>query len=170
MIAIEVAAPAKGRRLPSQMARGSMAQAMGYPVVIMLLTNTLAIVNFETLRVGCQIGVKTASLDENFCSFARLWTTAAAVSKAPSITTQAQHTDRLPGSRPLMEVKKGPWNAEEDDKLRGAVDEFGAGRGAQENTWQGRKVKDAWARSLAALVLLHWLGRSATDERDDIDR
>ena len=65
LIAIEVAAPAKAGRLPSQMCRGSMAQAMCYLAVIMLLTNTLVSWDFETLDARSPSGLKVASLDEN---------------------------------------------------------------------------------------------------------
>ncbi len=146
LIAIEVAAPANAGRLPSQMGCGSMAQAMGYPAVIMLLTNTLAIVKFETPRLGCHTGAKTASLDENCCSFARLWTTAAAAQNTRAEKPPALRTGCLSGSRPLLQLLMAKWTADEDDKLRGAVDEFGAGIGAPENTWKGPSVQFNWAR------------------------
>ena len=88
----------------------------------MLLTNTLVIDIFETPRLGCHTGAKTASLDENCCSFERPWTTAAAVSNAPSITKLALRKGRLSGSSSLGQLlMAGRWKADEDCKLREAV-------------------------------------------------
>ena len=137
---------AAGRRLPSQMARGSMAQAMYQLAAIMLLRNTLVKVRFETPEVGCQIGANTAALDQCCCSLARLRTTSAAAKKTLAEKPPALRKG-FSGSRPqLLMSKWAKWTADEDGKLRGAVDEFGAGRGAPENTCMGSKVKDAWAR------------------------
>ena len=128
------------------MARGSMALAVCYLAAGMLLQNTLVIVRFEPLRVGCQTGANTASLDENCCSLARLRTSSAAAQKTLAEKPPALHKNYLSGSRPLLQLLMAKWTADEDGKLRGAVDEFGAGGDALENTWQGQMVKDAWAR------------------------
>ena len=103
------------------MGRSSMAQAMCYLGVIMLLKNTLVIVRFETPRLGCHTGAKTASLDENCCSFARLWTTAAAAKKTLAEKPPALRKGCLSGSRPLLQLLMAKWTAYEDEELRKAV-------------------------------------------------
>ena len=143
MIAIEAAAPAKGRRLPSQMARGSMALAMCYLAAMMLLTNTLVREDFTTLGARRKTGPNAAALDQCCCSFERPWTTAAAISKAPSITTLALRKGRLSG-RPLLQLMPKKWTPDEDKKLRDAVAQAG---GAPESVW----VQRAW-ESIAECV------------------
>ena len=121
MIAIEVAAPAKAGRLPSQMCRRSMAQVMCYLAVIMLLTNTLAIVKTETLGARRQTGCTVAFLQE--CRQEAFATTSvsAVVSNDPAITTPSLRKGRQSSSRPLKQLLMARWTADEDTKLRDAV-------------------------------------------------
>ena len=108
------------------MGRGSMAQAMCRLAAIMLLRNTLVIVNFETPLVGCQIGAKTASLDENCCNFARFWITTAAAQKTLAEKPPALHKDHLPGSSSLLQLQMAlKWTDASDQQLRDAVAQAG---------------------------------------------
>ena len=102
LIAIEDAAPAKGGRLPSQMGRGSMAQAMCHLAVIMLLTNTSeAEITRSRWR---QIGVKL-QLDE-CCEVSRDFGLPPLRLKSKP-KPPAHHKGCLAAD--LWEVKK-PWN------------------------------------------------------------
>ena len=162
MIAIEVAAPAKAGRLPSQMARGSMAQAMGYPVVIMLLTNTLATWDFETRDARSPSGLKVASLDENCGSFARIWTTSAAAQKTIAEKPPALRKGCLSGSRPQLLMA---WTAVEEQALRDAVEQQPGGApksvGPSEARQSNCNRQSRFDSSTAECVAVAWAPRSA---------
>ena len=145
LIAIEVAAPAKAGRLPSQMARGSMALAMCYLAAIMRWPNphvSIPLFQIATCQAGCTAAYWQRCGDEALAITSAI----AVLSKNRAITASALRKDRLPGSSSLAQLLMADkWTAGEDDTLRDAVAQAG---GAPESVvWTGR----AW-ESIAARV------------------
>ena len=125
LIAIEVAAPGNAGRLPSQMGRGSMAQAMCYLAAIMRWPNPhVSIPRFQI--AACQAGCTAAYWQRCGDEALSITSAIAVLSKNRAITASALRKERLPGSRPLLQLPMGDhWSAEQDGKLRDAVAQSG---------------------------------------------
>ena len=139
MIAIEAAAPAKGRRLPSQMARGSMALAMCYLAAIMRWPNPHVSIPRFQIAAG-QIGCTVASWQPCGHEALAITSAIAVLPKNPAITTLALRKGRLSGSSSLLQLLMVKlWTSDEDEELRKAVAKFGAGSDAPREDGARRK-------------------------------